>query len=44
MNLAGTVYLNKRAAQSFGTMRHDTRPVWHAGITANRRGQQEETT
>jgi hypothetical protein len=43
MNLTGTVYLSKRATQSFWGMRRFARPVWRHTITANCRSQQEET-
>jgi hypothetical protein len=43
MNLTGTVYLSKRAAQFYWFMRRFSRPVWRHINTKNCRGQQEGT-
>jgi hypothetical protein len=43
MNLAGTIYVSKRATRSFLTMPRYSRPVWRHTNKSNRRGEQEET-
>jgi len=43
MNLAGTIYVSKRATRSLLTMPRYSRPVWRRTNKGNRTGQQEET-
>jgi hypothetical protein len=42
MNLAGTIYVSKRATRSFWAMPRFSRPVWLHTNKGNSHGQQEE--
>ncbi len=44
MNVTGTIYMSKRATQSFWTMPRFSRPVWLHTSNRSGHGEQEETT